>query len=335
MRKWRMVPTLFLWNLGGIRPLPLWARWFVKLGAEVRAAQDPKERLTGAVSVPHRGYAALLVALGVVHESFRAEAEESDDPAVRLASLEVGMPITLIDLHHKIRFARVLETRRDDSGRLLSIKYDRNGHGVASDPISRVIDKCTSIDFAGTEDLEFQHGRPVCRDPEFTAEFVGPERFERFVCHNRKSCLIVGEVKSLIEELEEIRFAVNEDAPNSGSLFDILRPRLGNQDQPLHRSVPARSHIIRSSGVGVEDLIEPESFVPGACTVFDGGLGYQSHRDRAVGNSVVLVNRWASHAVDSVGAFRNDLASSSRDADLKVMHSVPRGIEIAGFWSRR
>lgn len=321
-------------NNGVFESLPTWAQWFIDLGQEIQDARIDDERLTVAVTVPHRGYAALLTALGVVHRSFKDETAVPDDPAERLDSIAPGMAITLIDLHDRIRFARVVETRRDPEGRLVWIKYDRNGQGVSSDLITRLIEKCTSVDFASSEDLEFQHGRNASRDPEFTSHFVGTSNFERFVCHNRKSCLIVGEVRSLLEELKAPRFATNVDTLAVGSLLDILRPRLGNQDQPLHRSIPARSQIIRSSGIGVEDLIEPDSFVPRACTVFDGGLGYQMHRDRAIGNLVVLVNRWASHAMDSVGAFRNDLASSSRDARLKVMQDVPCGIEVAGFWGR-
>ncbi len=333
--KRKTVVELLVSDVGRFEPLPTWARWFVELGAEVRATHDPKERLTVAISVPHRGYSALLVALGVVHESFRAEAAEPADPAIRLDALVTGAAITFLDGNEDFRFARVLDTDRDSEGRLTLIHYDRNGRGVASDVRSKLIDKCSSVDFAENEMVEFQHPRSISREPAFVSDVIGPSGFERFVSHNRKSCLIVGEVRSLIEELESTRFAGNVETPTAGSLFDILRPRIGDQDQPLHRSVPARSHIIRSSGVGVEDLIDPDSFVPGACTVFDGGLGYQRHRDRAVGNTVVLVNRWASHAVDSVGAFRNDLASSARDSDLKVMRKVPCGIEVAGFWSRR
>ena len=325
---------LSLWSQGRVKPLPIWARWFVDLGAEICSSHHEQESLTVAVSVPHRGFAALLTGLGIVHKLFEEEVAVPDNPAIRLDALKPGMPITLIDSHNKIRFARVLEINRDESGRLVSIKYDRNGHGIASDPITRIIDKCTGIDFSASEDLEFQHGRPAGIDPKFTSEFVGKSHFERFVCHNRKSCLIVGEVKSLVDELTEIRFALSQDEPNFGSLYDLLRPRLGNQDQPLHRSVPARSHVVSSHGNDMENFIDPSSFTPDACTVFDGGISYQNHRDAAVGNSVVVVNRWAAHAFDSISVFRNDLASSTRDANLKAMRNVPSGIEIAGFWSR-
>ena len=326
---------LHLYSEGRIRPLPVWARWFIDLGAEIFSSNYENERLTVAVSLPNRGFASVLTGLGMVHKSFEAEVAVPDDPAIRLNALKPGTAITLIDLHNKIRFARVIETQRDESGRLISIKYDRNGRGVASDRITRLIDKCTGVDFSASEDLEFQQGRPVGSDPKFTGEAVGASNLERFICHNRKSCLIIGEVKSLVDELTEKRFAVNEEAPQVGSLFDLLRPRLGNQDQPLHRSVPARSHIVRAHGNDIENRIDPSSFISDACTVFDGGLAYQNHRDAALGNSVVFVNRWAAHAFDSVSVFRSDRAMSTRDANLKVMRNVPEGIEIAGFWSRR
>gem|GEM_PF-5648385 len=324
---------LDLWDGEQVQPLPAWASWFIDLGSEIYSLRHERERLTVAVSVPNRRFAALLTALGIVLSSFKEERATPDDPATRLDALQPGMPITLIDLNNKIRFARVMETHRNESGRLTSIKYDRNGHGITADPITRLIDKCTGIDFSASNDVEFQVGRPAGVNTEFTSSLMDTSNYERFVCHNRKSCLIVGEVKSLLEEITEIRFAVNGREPITGALQDLLRARIGNQDQPLHRSVPARSHIIRLHGGDIETTVDPSSFITNACTIFDGGISYQNHRDSAIGNAVVIINRWAAHASESALVFRNDRASSTRDADIKAMRNTPRGIEISGFWS--
>ena len=327
-----MAMNLQLAEYGKASPLPDWAQWFIDLGKEVRSLSSDEERLTVAVSVPHRGFAALLIALGITERSFDLEVEHAEGPAGRLANLEPGTAISLLDTHDQFRFARVTQVIRDGNDRVTALKYLRNQQGTAPQLIGLPIEMCASLELVSDEATEFHHPRDAALDPAFVRAVVGVSNFERFVSHNRLSSLVVGPVKELLGEIHLKRFSSPTAPGVEGCLLDLLRPRFGNQDQPQHRSLPARTHVVRSTG---EDLIDRSAFLPLACTVFDGGNGYVRNRDAAVGNTVVVLDRWAARAAESVDVFRQDLASSLKDADLRVFKRPPAGTEVVGFWGRR
>ncbi len=316
----------------GIEELPQWARWLVDLGRQVRESSRPDERLTIAISVPSRAFAAVLIAVGVIDRSFEVESSVIDDPADRLDSVESGTPITIACEDKTLRFGRVTSTRRDSNGRLKSITYLRNERGAAPQLIEKIIEKCTGVHVVASEESEFHHPRGYARDLDFLNAIVGEERAERFFSHNRKSCLVIGSVKSLLDEMEAQEFAANADDIAYGALFDLLRPRFGSLDHPIHPAEPARSHVVSASGDGEFDQ---SSFATGACTVIDGAPPYLRFRDVSVGNTIVVLDRWGAASPDAVAAFRQDLASSTRDAESVFGRQVPAGIEIKGFWGRR
>jgi hypothetical protein len=197
---------------------------------------------------------------------------------------------------------------------------------------TKPIEKCTDVDIVESEVPVFRHPREVARDFDFLNALIGVANVNRFVSLNQKSCLLVGSIRTLLEELKRRDFAARDGEGSYGSLVDLLRPRLGSLDSPIHRAEPARCHIV--GGVG-DGRFDRSSFTSGACTVIDGAPPYLRFRDLAVGNTVVVLDRWGAASPDAAAAFRQDLASSIRDADMVCGRRTPQGIEMKGFWSRR
>jgi|SRR6516162_795889 hypothetical protein len=78
----RVAKTLELnsWDGKQWKPIPLWARFFISLGAALSAAHSPKHRIVAALSVPTPSFAAAFIALGrVVSEPISEPAKNAVD----------------------------------------------------------------------------------------------------------------------------------------------------------------------------------------------------------------------------------------------------------------
>jgi hypothetical protein len=77
------------------KPIPLWARFFISLGAAMSAAHSPKRRIVAALSVPTPSFAAAFIALGrILSEPISEPAKSAiDDHFDELAALPKQTPL--------------------------------------------------------------------------------------------------------------------------------------------------------------------------------------------------------------------------------------------------
>jgi hypothetical protein len=77
------------------RPIPLWARFFISLGAVLSAAHSPRRRIVAALSVPTPSFAAALIALGrILSEPISEPAKSAvDDHFDKLVALPKQTPL--------------------------------------------------------------------------------------------------------------------------------------------------------------------------------------------------------------------------------------------------
>lgn len=293
--------------------LPRWARWLVELGKWIGTVGGREQLVRVAVSVPHRGFAAVLAALGVVAGAYRSGLPPS--PADRLrffSSLTPGTPV---------RYRSGDTTGKYDCAEFTIVEL------VAGTPHIRLSGR--NLNYI-REVSRFRYVQPlppdvdppaysreICEAPDFVASATGLDPIEHGF-PARLECVMIGTKAALEDELR-IELAVGGEV---GRLQDIVRcsELLNPADGYRSRTVSAYSEPDRAQ-IGC----------PVGGTILDGPSAILRHRHLASDVPwIALIDRTHPRAVDARDAVMADRASSLEDVVLPF-GDPPTGVEALGF----
>ena len=294
--------------------LPLWARWFVAVGGLLATAHvDEGLRHWTVVTVPHRAFAALLVA----HGAIKSMLQESlpIDVWERFESVAPGDPITWIDSNGDSRFGQFVAL---DSEQL---HYRSRVHGGWSSAKTSVLLSFADSYWPAPEMSEFVSRPPVADHPEFAASAMGVP-VERFLAVSQVDAVLVGVRSELAREISTECFAAvgPDGAEVVGSLLDTVRPR---------ELVGLGQHFRSVAVSALSDTDDIETMDCGGPVIFDGPGGYLRHRDLLNSmNNIVVLDRWDPRAEDAAIAAQLDRGQTWVDVPMVDLPTAPPGVEV-------
>ncbi len=301
-------------------PIPLWARFFISLGAALSAARSPNRRIVAAVSVPTPSFAAAFIALGRILSEPILEPDQSavDDHFRRLAALPLRQT-QLIYFDGEALYNGPLLGFLNHSGEEFVRMAIRKG--------TCMIPKHRSLLVEVQPELEA--GKPArnagrLRNPKpFVGQFFNLVDHYRILCSTTKSVIIIGEKNRLRNELVQTPFALaNGGGSVEGVLQDLIRIAkfssggVGCRSDVYARS---RSHAIQN-GISADNS---------SLAVLDGAVAhFRWAAGSAQCDTVAILPRTESEygaAIDSANA---RYLTRLDDCSLPGLISPPRGVEL-------
>lgn len=284
--------------------LPGWAWWMIKVGQWLSREHDADRVVRIAISVPHRGYAAVLVAVGVVVGRCKSRASRDVNEHIEyLEATPLNTPVK----------SREACANRASYRRLLGFenRQDGNRYVCLSEGYKRATSHCSFIEPLSLNCPSFTT-RKICERPDFVAAATKLDPYE----HGFRQvieCVLVG-IKTDIGEELKLKLLVGN---NVGFLQDLVRV----DEYVQHPSDGYRCRLVSA-------VAEPTSF--GDTTgpvIFDGASAVLRWRHAARNRPwLAVLDRTAASADPARDAIIADRAMSIEDLPLPL-GETPAGIE--------
>jgi hypothetical protein len=308
---------------GETRPLPAWARFFVRLGAFVARHDSEGRHLIVGVSVPTRSYAAAFTAAGIVAESYQELAtDEVREHFERLLALRQGTAIRR-RLGTKLIRGNLIGEVESNGEKAIQFEGVDKYKTVSTVPWR----KSSDIE-PMEEDSAFVHPRNLNANSAFVSNVLVGVDPTKYASYTNLTCVVVGNKEQIRKEVEDqpLLLAMAESSRVRGSLSDVLRFfELAKNLNDHNRSTIASSYSTPSEVNKRKSL---------RVAVFDGPSGFL--RLRNVWKTVpwiVVIDRTASAAEPAADTFNQLLAQSDRDdVLLDGLDPIPAGVELAAYY---
>jgi len=333
-----------LWYADGRerKPLPEWARFFIRIGAAIGACGRSDDRLVVAIAAPTRAYAAAFAALGAVAaRAFSATQQLGpQEHASRLCSLEPGTPVFYVESgqRQKAVFLGCASVRGGAPS--FRLQFERTPGARESGGLIRWLpQECAPrIRVADEEFSDLprkQHATPIINNAAFVRYVLGASDLSEFALSARTDALIVGTVSSLRAEITGAIFATGQraGAGAEGTINDVLRVH-----QFLADGEPHRSEVVKCSA----EASLPTLTGGGAhAVVFDGSAGFLRLRDHFRQSHWILVLDCTDpNTADATEAFgagytQDRVADSGRGERDSLPSDTPPGVEMSAYRAER
>ncbi len=302
------------------KPIPVWARFFISLGAALSAAHSPKRRIVGALSVPTPSFAAAFIALG------RVLSEPISEPARSAVEAHFGAIAALPARQTSLIY---FDGRALYNGPLLGTSK-RCGDDFVLMGIPRGTQWIRKHDCLFVEvQPESRTGKPVhhvgrlMRPRPFVRQFFSLVEHYRIRCSTTKSVIVIGEKNRLRNELVQTPFAVPSGTGHvEGVLQDLIRvAKFSSGGVGCRADVYARSrsHAVQSGRAEAESSL---IILDGAVSHFRWVHEY-SHCD-----SVSILCRTESEYGTALDSANARYLTRLDDCSLPGLISPPSGIEL-------
>ncbi len=296
----------------GIVQFPGWATWLMKLGVWVARTANSGHLVRVAVSVPHRGFAAVFAALGIAAGTYRSSLHT--DPNDRLeyfSSLAPGTPV---------RYRLGDSTDRYECAEFVSVEP------VAGTPYIRLSARTLNYiremsRFRFIEPLPSgipapARSRTICKAPSFVESATGQDPIEHGFS-TRLECVMIG-TKIVLESELQIELVAGGER---GILQDLWRC-----SELLNPADGYRSRIVSAYSEPDSEMVDR----PEGGAVLDGPSAIMYRHLVSDRPWIALIDRTHRRAMDARDAILVDRASSLEDIDLPIGYPPP-GVEALGF----
>ena len=322
------------WTDGQKLPLPSWGKYYLRLGAAVAQSNDAHQSLITALAVPTRSFAAVLIATGVVISKAKAiDAKRQVSPEAHfdmLSTLPIGTSVILRRGEKTVK-GLLLGARdiRNNGTKMIGVQTQNQKGGSLEEwlPVSSSpkIQVSTTAWTRLPADSEKAKDVRTSRSDFVSHVFQGADLWN-FVTKSAFDCLILGNVRPLVQEVTETKLTVGPRGreTSGGTLQDILRVRRLHTNDDAFRSeifpVNARNQTMPS------EEMEPH------LVIFDGALGFLKWRDNwAHCDRVVVLDRTEPRFTEAVQMINEEYLSRVKERDMGLSEPPPRSVELVAF----
>lgn len=333
------IPDQFHYDdVGEVRPLPDWARYFAAAGELAARYRNDGQRIVIAIAVPTRSHCAAFAALGAVTASASSADVfiASESQFEHLRELRHGAAVRLRKGNKALkgRFTGIEQLANNGVGKPYArIQVQSRGGGSLTHLVPP--ESAGRIEIvAGTrrELPKQQKGHRIRSSIEFADEFFPDRSLERLALKSKVLCAIVGRANALVKEIEETQLSVRsaeDEASVHGTLQDVVRIRsFGSEtDHFLAEVVPVDSSSDESG-----DEVPP-------VVIFDGAYGFLKKRSSwRQSNALVIVDRTENYFDSAVDTLNQDFAKrridGEGDSKYDGLPSAPPGVELFAYEER-
>lgn len=305
----------------GVQPFPLWASYLVRLGAFVSKAMR-HGRVTLAVSLPTRDFAAMFVSLGVVLERATTPLENVEYFS-QLLALPLGTPVRVTRVGKRLKGAidGVIEVH---GKRMLLVRISNSKGGNLTVSVDAPSSHSVEID-AGRQSTNLklpanQKGREILNSGSpLVSHLLGKEAAAAFESRSRLEVETIAIPSRFEGEVSVIRLLLRSGSERP--LSECLRLLTDDRAQEPYRS---RLTSFRRKATNSGRL--PNT------AVFDGANAYLGRaRDFKASNRVILLDRTETLFGEAANHFNQEYLKRS---DAMIVPGPPgSGMEISGFVS--
>ncbi len=297
--------------------IPYWGRFIA--GASRRLARSESQTTTVGLTLPARGFAAVLGAGAFVTEQERLHPMSPGDAEEHVALLRSCPSGTPIKYHagSKVWDGRFIGFTDHEGEEKLYIET-RN--------MKRKLALSSALNIRLTGELVQSNAlrsRKVALSP-LLKSLLSPDAALTYVTTTRHDCIVVGTQSSLVGELTSQKFFASEGPNGSGGVLqDIVRAREAPGARRYFRTVLVPS----TTGPSAEE----RTFAP-RLVVFDGGRAYLRWRHIwRNAHQLVLIDRSSASAEDAAGELSMAFIERTGETSILDRLAVPGSLEAIAF----
>ena len=288
--------------------LPGWSWWMIRLGQWLSNEHETDQVIRIVVSVPHRGYAAVLIAAGIVVD--RCTRKATRDVNEHIEYLE------MVSLNTPVK-SREASANKVSYRKLLGFEDRTDGHRYVclSGGYKRATNQCSFIEPLPPDCPPFRV-REICERPDFVAVATKLDPYEHGF-RQIAECTLVG-TKTIIDEELRLELLVED---NIGSLQDLIRV----DEYTRHSSDGYRCHLVSVVAEPGEVTSFSDSIGP---VIFDGANAFLRWHHVARNRPwLAVLDRTAASADPARDVIIADRAMSIEDLPLPL-GDTPAGVEV-------
>ena len=290
------------------------------LGRWVARSAEGGSLVRIAVSVPHRGFAAVFAALGIASGAYRLGLPSDAGQRSRfISSIAPGTPVRYRegDSAKVFECAQLVGVVDDRLTGMRIIKLARKKLTGKKTDYSRDVSRFRYIQPLAPGVNQPVHSRPICHAPDFVQSATGLDPIEHGF-PTRLECVMIG-TKDVLENELRLKLAAGSE---TGTLQDILRC-----GELLNAADGYRSRLLSAYSDPDSEMVGS----PGGGIILDGPSAIVRHRHVASGHPwIALIDRTHRRAVDARDAILADRASSLEDVTIPI-RCPPPGVEALSF----
>jgi hypothetical protein len=225
------------------QPLPRWACFYLELGAVLSNYESNERRFVVAITIPIRDFASSLISSGFIVSKAELSNQRVQAQISKLEALPIGTPVTF--RKNNLQYYGIYQGAfQADGKQYFRIAYQQGGE------IYFPYEDYYKIELSEKHKRHLpniQSGRQLDQPSPLLKNLFEGEVLNRFLIESKLECVILGQQKSLRQELCNflIGYRNMEDQMMSGMMVDLVRAR-GSQFQLSNRSY--RSYVLPSSG---------------------------------------------------------------------------------------
>ena len=289
------------------KALPEWAQFFLDLGRITALESEPGVKKWRLVTIPHRGLAAALFAVGYLEAKIPTVLTSIDE--IDITDLQTGDPITWKKNELELAFGYFREVNKSKSNLGQTFSHSILLANGVEESRQRVITKAREFRFAQYFGEPFVNPRQMSRNRPFFQSFGG-EQFEELLCNSLSVVCLVGRPE-LRNDLTSNEFRIGN---REGSLDDLLRVRGVNDTNEV-------AHFLTNYVSPASDISEVSTSM---CAVFDGHHEYPKLKNYiSAEDNLVVLDRWENNSIISANAFDLERATKGQRAKHQ-----PKGIKL-------
>jgi hypothetical protein len=310
-------------------PLPIWAKYFLELGATLSEYSVPGNNFVAAITVPTRGFAASLFCSGLILQRGILPTQCSEQHIEKIASLPIGTPVRFPSNNHQKDGLYNGEVSSCGK-RYFRIQYEQGSE------ISIPVESAQKIEISGKDQIKLhksQSGRELVPPSSLLKHLFDPPLLSRFVTESKLECVMLGQLNSLTQELMDhtIGYQIIEGRVAEGKILDLVRPK-GTQYKTSNTSY--RTLILPSSNkYNSQFTSKLNNFV----TVFDNALSYIKWRSAFKNTNWVVILEKTDRNFDlALKEVNEDYYQNRIEKPSKIqLPNPPAGIELMFFEVRK
>lgn len=328
---------MFYHNEGEWHPLPVWANFFLELGAFAAVQPLQPERSVIAVSVPTRAFAAAFAAVGVIKKNLGARTNRTSSEHFEfLSNLPLGTSVKCVEKGKQKTYLLRGTRQFGDEVRLviqMSGKRDGNAQRFISEKFCTEIQPLENGNFAAPtlDDLpKRQKGKRIHEVSDFGRKFLSIAAETSFSLETTLNCLLIGRRNILHEEIYNTNFSIPSQNiyQEAGVLQDVLRVR---QFYPTEQ--PSNCEFLPSDARSKSLKKNLRADAPIA--VFDGANGFLKLRDHLRRSHwIALLDRTETNYSAAIEQLNADFINRESDEIPVSFPNLPPGLE-AMFYTEK
>ena len=303
--------------------LPIWAEFFLELGAGLAEFRADGVRYVAALALPTRSYAVPFLGVGFSFAYFQTCSEVSQEHINLIRGLPNGASVRYLDGNGRLKKAIKRDLMSYQGRELVGIQDEGEGNKTVYLPLEKI----SRVEVSDEQDIHLpkrQKGRRIEPPSPLLGALLADRSYE-YVFQTVEYGVVIGSFSSICEESQaELLFRSERGPTRKGSLQELFRLEGTSPASTGHRF--AMHHA--------SNVAPPNGRLCGKypVAIFDGSNSFTKWKEHyRTHNWIIALDRTEPNFAVAAGQVNLEYANRSEEGLAGLSLPVPLGVELMLF----